>query len=250
MEISAKLIMELRAKTDAGMMDCKKALIATEGNFEEAVDWLRKQGMSAAAKKATRVASEGLVGVRVEGQKAALVEVNSETDFLARNDKFQTLVDNIVKLALDCTDVEQLKLAKYPSSDKNVQEEIAEHVAIIGENMNLRRMKNMSIDEGCIVSYVHNSVTSELGKIAVLVAFSASGDVVEKLGKQIAMHIAAVKPEALTTDQVDSTALEREKRIFSDQARASGKPESIIEKMVEGESENIMKRLFYLSKSL
>lgn len=229
-----ELVKKLREATQAGMMDCKKALVATEGKLEEAIDWLRKQGLSAAAKKSTRVASEGLVGVKVEGKKAALVEVNSETDFLSRNDKFQTLVSNITKIAIDCTDVEQLKTSNYPNSDKNVQEVITEHVAIIGENMNLRRMKNISIEKGSIVSYVHNSVTPELGKIAVLMALSASGEAVEKLGKQIAMHIAAVKPEALTIDQVDPANLEREKQIFSDQARSSGKPESIIEKMVEG----------------
>lgn len=236
-EITASLVKDLREKTGAGMMDCKKALQECGGDFEVAVDWLRKKGLAAAAKKSSRVAAEGLVAVAVAGTKGAVVELNSETDFVARNDKFQTLVNTIVNLELTTgDDLETLKNAAYPDTGRTVVEEIADHVGVIGENMNLRRVAFLSVEQGVVVSYMHNAVVPNLGKIGVLVALESTGDTakLQALGKQIAMHIAAAKPEALTTAEVDADALARERQIFSDQARASGKPDSIIEKMVEG----------------
>ncbi len=236
-EITASLVKDLREKTGAGMMDCKKALQECGGDFEVAVDWLRKKGLAAAAKKSSRIAAEGLVAVAVAGTKGAVVELNSETDFVARNDKFQTLVNTIVNLELTTgDDLETLKNAAYPDTGRTVVEEIADHVGVIGENMNLRRVAFLSVEQGVVVSYMHNAVVPNLGKIGVLVALESTGDAakLQALGKQIAMHIAAAKPEALTTAEVDADALARERQIFSDQARASGKPDSIIEKMVEG----------------
>lgn len=236
-EITASLVKDLREKTGAGMMDCKKALQECNGDFEVAVDWLRKKGLAAAAKKSSRVAAEGLVAAAVSGKKGALVELNSETDFVARNESFQTLVQTIVNLALSTDgDIEALKNASYPGTGRTVTEEVANHVGVIGENMSLRRVVTLSVEQGAVVSYVHNAVVPNLGKIGVLVALesTASSEKLQTLGKQLAMHIAAAKPEALTSAEVDAEALAREKQIFSDQARASGKPDSIIEKMVEG----------------
>jgi elongation factor Ts len=237
-EITAGLVKDLREKTGAGMMDCKKALIENKGDFEASVDWLRKKGLSSAAKKAGRVAAEGLVAVSVSDHTGALIELNSETDFVARNDKFQALAKNIADVALAnlTSDVEQLKKASYPGSGRTIEQEIAEHIAVIGENMNLRRIANVSLSEGLVVNYVHNAIVPNLGKIGVIIGLESSADKTKlaQLGKQLAMHIAANKPEALHSSEVDASALEREKQIFSDQARASGKPDSIIEKMVEG----------------
>ena len=236
-EITAASVKELREKSGAGMMDCKKALVECNGVFEEAVDWLRKKGLSAAAKKSGREAAEGLVAVVVDGYKAAIIELNAETDFVARNDKFQTLARNIVKIALanEKQTAELLKSAKYNDS-QNVSEAITDHIAIIGENMNLRRIDHLHITDGAITSYVHNSISEGLGKIGVLVALESAGDKNKllDLGKKIAMHIAAARPESLDISSVDPTALEHEKVIFAEQARNSGKPENIIEKMVEG----------------
>jgi elongation factor Ts len=236
-EITASLVKDLREKTGAGMMDCKKALTECNGDFEAAVDWLRKKGLAAAAKKAGRVAAEGLVGAIVKGKVGAAVELNSETDFVARNESFQVLVKTVTELALNSDgNIETLKKAAYPDTGRDVEAEIANHVAVIGENMNLRRIAKLQVSNGVVVSYVHNAVVPSLGKIAVLIALesTAAEDKLNTLGKQLAMHIAAAKPEALTTEEVDQEKLAREKAIFSDQARASGKPENIIEKMVEG----------------
>lgn len=236
-EITASLVKDLREKTGAGMMDCKKALLECAGDFEAASDWLRTKGLAAAAKKSSRVAAEGLVAATVSGNTGAIIELNSETDFVARNDQFQALVKAVAELALKSgSDVETLKNAAYPGTGRNVAEEIAHHVGVIGENMNLRRVAVLTVAQGAVVSYVHNAVVPGLGKIAVLVALESTGDnaKLQALGKQLAMHIAAAKPEALTTAEVNADALAREKQIFSEQARASGKPESIIEKMVEG----------------
>lgn len=236
-EITAASVKELREKTGAGMMDCKKALIECKGNMEEAVDWLRTKGLAAAGKKAGRVAAEGLVAVALSGNKGAAIELNSETDFVGRNDKFQALARGIVGVALNVgDDVEKIKAAPYPNSSRDVQGEIVEHIAVIGENMSLRRAALVSVSEGAVVSYVHNATAEGLGKIGVLVALESKGDKekLNALGKQIAMHIAAARPEALQTSDVSTEALDRERAIFSEQARASGKPENIIEKMVEG----------------
>jgi elongation factor Ts len=236
-EITAGLVKELREKSGAGMMDCKKALVECNGNFEESVDWLRKKGLSAAAKKSGREAAEGLVGVLVSGIKAVAIELNAETDFVARNDKFQALVANVIKVALNgSSNVEELRLANYPGTTQTIAEAITDLIAIIGENMNLRRVSHISVNDGVIASYVHNSISEGLGKIGVLVALESTGDKAKllDLGKKIAMHIAAARPESLDISSVSPEGLEREKQIFAEQARNSGKPESIIEKMVEG----------------
>lgn len=233
--ITATLVKTLREKTGAGMMDCKKALTETNGDFENAVDWLRTKGLAAAAKKAGRVAAEGLTAVMVDGTIGAVVEVNSETDFVARNEKFQALVSGIAKLALKASDIEALKNAVMPSG-KSVAEEIVESVATIGENISLRRLEVLKVNSGVVASYIHNLVSEGLGKISVLVALESTADESKllALGKQIAMHIAAARPQSLTIDNLDPAIVGRERDIFSEQARASGKPDSIIEKMVEG----------------
>ncbi|MBP2304041.1 elongation factor Ts [Azospirillum melinis] len=236
-EITASLVKELREKTGAGMMDCKKALNETQGDLEGAVDWLRKKGLAAAAKKSGRVAAEGLVAVATAGTKGAVVEVNAETDFVARNDKFQAFAAKSAELALATGgDVEALKAAAYPGTSHTAQDELTSLIATVGENMNLRRAVTLSVSAGVVVSYVHSAIAPGLGKIGVLVALESTGDAgkLADLGKQIAMHIAAARPDALDIADVDSSSLERERNVLAEQARASGKPEAIIEKMVEG----------------
>lgn len=236
-EISASQVKELREKTGAGMLDCKKALGESGGNIEAAVDWLRKKGLSAAAKKSGRVAAEGLIAVATEGTKAAVIELNAETDFVARNDQFQALAENIAKVALakGTNDAEAIKGAAYPSGG-SVQDAITGAIATIGENMNLRRVATLSVGNGFIATYIHTAIREGLGKIGVLVAVETSSTdaKVKDLGKQIAMHVAAAKPEALTREGVDASLLEREKNVLKEQAIASGKPAEIAEKMVEG----------------
>ncbi|WP_207458508.1 translation elongation factor Ts [Azospirillum sp. SYSU D00513] len=236
-EITAALVKELREKTGAGMMDCKKALNETGGDLEGAVDWLRKKGLAAAAKKSGRVAAEGLVAAATSGTTGALVEVNAETDFVARNDKFQGFAAKVAEIALGTDgDVEVIKQAGYPGAAHSVQDELTSLIATVGENMNLRRAVKLSVASGAVVSYIHSAIAPGLGKIGVLVALESTGaaDKLAELGKQIAMHIAAARPEALDIADVDTSALDRERNVLSDQARASGKPENIIEKMVEG----------------
>ncbi len=233
--ITAALVKDLREKTGAGMMDCKKALTETNGDFENAIDWLRKKGLSAAAKKAGRTAAEGLVAVAVNGVVGAAVEVNSETDFVARNDKFQEMVSGITKLALKAHDLESLKATSMPSG-KTVEEEVIENIATIGENLSLRRVEVLSVSDGVVASYIHNSIADNMGKIAVLVALESTADK-EKLmtlGRQIAMHIAAARPQSLNIESLDQAVVARERDIFFEQSRASGKPDNIIEKMVDG----------------
>ncbi|MBT3239073.1 MAG: elongation factor Ts [Rhodospirillaceae bacterium] len=235
-EITASLVKELRDTSGAGMMDCKKALSETNGNLEEAVDWLRTKGIAGAAKKSGRIASEGLVGVVVDGNRGATVEVNSETDFVARNDEFQGFVTDVSKLALDAGDIDALKAASYPGTDANVETRLTDMIATIGENMNLRRVETLSVDNGVVVSYVHNAINSGLGKIGVLVGLSSDvgADKLEPLGKQLAMHVAAANPQSVSRDDLDPDTLERERQVLIEQARESGKPEEIIEKMIEG----------------
>lgn len=236
-EITAALIKDLREKTGAGMMDCKKALVENNGDFEASVDWLRKKGLAAAAKKSGRTAAQGLVGVKVSGTKGAVIELNSETDFVARNDKFQALVKQVTELAFaNNGNLDTTLEAAYPNTGRNVSNEIAEHVSVIGENMNLRRTAFLQVNQGAVVSYVHNTIVPDMGRIGVLVALESSADQskLQALAKQIAMHIAAAKPDVLTTAEVSQEAVAREKKIFIDQARSSGKPESIIEKMIDG----------------
>jgi elongation factor Ts len=236
-EITAALVKELREKTGAGMMDCKKALAEAAGDLEGAVDWLRKKGLSAAAKKAGRVAAEGLVGVAVEGRTGALVEVNSETDFVARNDKFQALVTTVSKLALATgADVDALKAAGFPATGRTVADELTHLVATIGENLSVRRAAGLAVTTGAVASYMHNALAPGLGKIGVLVALesTAGAEPLSALGRQLAMHIAAANPQALDIQSVDPKALDREREVLREQARVSGKPEAIIDKMVEG----------------
>jgi elongation factor Ts len=236
-EVTATLVKELRDKTGAGMMDCKKALIETAGDIEAASDWLRKKGLAAAAKKAGRIAAEGLVGVLVDGNRGAVVEVNAETDFVARNDTFRDFVRTICKMVLTHgDDVEALKAAPYPETGRTVAEELTHMIATIGENMNLRRAALLSVESGILASYVHNQQEPGLGKIAVLVGLETSGDASQlaRLGRELAMHVAAANPHAVSRDELGPEALERERNILTEQARASGKPEAIIEKMVQG----------------
>lgn len=236
-EITAALVKELREKSGAGMMDCKKALQETGGDIEEAQDWLRKKGLATAAKKSGRTASEGLVGMISDGAKGVVVEINSETDFVARNETFQEFVRNVTKVAMTVDgDLEKLKAADYPGTGRTVEEELTHNIATIGENMNLRRSAGLSVAKGVVAGYLHNKMADDLGKIGVLVALESDGDAaaLEALGKQIAMHVAAARPQWLSTDEVDTEALDRERAVLSDQARASGKPEEIIAKMVEG----------------
>ncbi|MCX7378306.1 MAG: translation elongation factor Ts [Alphaproteobacteria bacterium] len=236
-EITAALVKDLRERTGAGMMDCKKALVENGGDMEAAIDWLRKKGLSNAAKKSGRVASEGLVGVASGPQRAAMVEVNAETDFVARNDTFQNFVAEVARVALAVgEDIEAIKAAPYPGTGRNVGEELTHLVATIGENMNIRRACVLTVSEGAVATYMHSAVKPGLGKIGVLAAVQGPGEiaVLETLGRQIGMHVAATSPEALDTSAVDPAALEREKAVLTEQARASGKPDNIIEKMVEG----------------
>lgn len=235
-EITAASVKELRERTGAGMMDCKKALAENNGEMEAAIDWLRAKGLSAAAKKAGRTAAEGLVGAVVEGNRGALVEVNSETDFVAKNEIFQEFVSNVAKLVLQHgTDVEALGAAHYPGGG-TVQEKLTDNIAKIGENQSLRRAAIVEVGEGAVVSYVHNQVAPGLGKIGVLVGLesSAPAKTLNELGRQIAQHVAAAHPQALDADSLDPALVERERSIAMEKARESGKPENIIEKMVEG----------------
>ncbi len=235
-EITAAAVKELRERTGAGMMDCKKALAETNGDMEAAVDWLRAKGLAAAAKKAGRTAAEGLIGVAVEGTSGAAVEVNSETDFVAKNEQFQDFVRNVARLALTTgSDVEVLGAAQYPGGG-TVAETLTNNIATIGENQSLRRAAVLHVGEGAVVSYVHNAVAPGLGKIGVLVALEsgAPAETLQTLGKQIAMHIAAANPLALDGDSLDPALVERERGIAMEKAKESGKPANIAEKMVEG----------------
>lgn len=236
-EITTLLIKDLREKTGAGMMDCKKALTENAGDLEAAIDWLRKKGLAAAAKKSSRVAAEGLIAVVTSGKSGALVELNAETDFVGRNDKFQALVRGVGQAALKTAsnDVDALKKAAF-GGGRTVEEEITNAIATIGENMNLRRVAYLSVSNGVVANYLHNSTAEGLGKIGVLVALESTGDAskLNELGRQIAMHIAAAKPEALSTADVNPEALIRERQVQKDMAIASGKPAEIAEKMVEG----------------
>ncbi|ODN71140.1 translation elongation factor Ts [Methylobrevis pamukkalensis] len=237
MTISAAQVKDLREKTGAGMMDCKNALKETDGDIEAAIDWLRAKGLSKAAKKAGRVAAEGLVGVAVSGTKAAVVEVNSETDFVARNEAFQTLVRNVAEVAVNVDgDIAAVGAAAYPGKGHSVEAEVKDLVATIGENMTLRRALVLEVEQGVVAPYVHAVVAEGLGKIGVLVALESAGNADElmKLGRQIAMHVAATSPLGVTPDEISEDVIERERAIFSEQARESGKPANIIEKMVEG----------------
>ncbi|HEX8256979.1 MAG TPA: translation elongation factor Ts [Allosphingosinicella sp.] len=235
-EITAANVKELRERTGAGMMDCKKALGETQGDMESAIDWLRTKGLAAAAKKAGRTAAEGLVGVAVAGNRGAVVEVNSETDFVAKSEQFQEFVRTVAGLALTASgNVEGLLAANWPAGG-SVQEKLTSNIATIGENQSLRRAAVLQVSEGVVVSYVHNAAAPGLGKIGVLVALESSGDqaALEALGRQLAMHIAAANPLALTGEELDPTLIERERAIASEKAAESGKPADIVARMVDG----------------
>jgi len=235
--ITAALVKDLREKTGAGMMDCKKALTETDGDLEGAIDWLRKKGLAAAAKKSGRVAAEGLVAVASAPGKAAVVEVNAETDFVARNETFQAFVETVARIALDVGDsIDTLNAAPFPGTGRTVAEELTHLIATIGENMNLRRAKVLTVPKGVVATYMHSALKPGLGKIGVLAAVEGDGEIaaLETLGRQVGMHVAAARPEALDVTAVDPAALEREKVVLTEQARVSGKPDNIIEKMVEG----------------
>lgn len=259
MSISATLVKELREKTGAGMMDCKNALVASNADMEAAVDWLRAKGLAKAAKKAGRVAAEGLVGIASGGTAAAVVEVNSETDFVARNDGFQAIVRDVASVALAGEGtVEAVAAALYPGKAVTVDAEIKEAVATIGEHIALRRARKLSVANGVVAAYVHSAISDGLGKIGVLVAIESAGDKekLTALGRQIAMHVAATNPLALSSDEVDPAVVERERAVYLEQARESGKPQGVIEKMVEGrirkffEESTLLKQAFVINPDL
>ncbi len=237
MALSASIIKDLREKSGAGMMDCKKALIETDGNMEEAIDWLRKKGLSAVAKKSGRIAAEGLIGVTINNNSGAMVEINSETDFVARNELFQNFVKTCSALVLSSkNDIEALQNLPFPNSNRTVNQELANNIATIGENMNIRRVEFLEVSEGALVSYVHNNVADGLGRLGVLVALESKAKINDLLetGKQVAMHIAATSPKSLNIEDLDTEIVDRERQVLIDQAIASGKPKEIAEKMVQG----------------
>ncbi|HET9511741.1 MAG TPA: translation elongation factor Ts, partial [Sphingomonas sp.] len=249
-DITASMVKDLREKSGAGMMDCKKALAENNGDVDAAMDWLRTKGLAAAAKKSSRTAAEGLVGVAVAGTKGAAVEVNSETDFVAKNDQFQAFVSEVTQLALENgEDMDALKAAKT-ASGRTVEEALTNNIATIGENQSLRRVRVLEVSKGAVVPYVHNAAVPGMGKIGVLVALEsdAGADVLEPLGKQIAMHVAAAFPLALDENGLDQDVLERERQIATEKAAESGKPADIIEKMVEGGVKKFAKENALLSQ--
>lgn len=251
-EITAALVKELREKSGAGMMDCKKALTENNGDIEAAIDWLRAKGIAKADKKSGRTAAEGLVGINGAGTSAVVVEVNSETDFVARNDAFQDLVRGVASVAIG-TDgsVDAIGAATYPASGKTVTDTIKDAIAHIGENMTLRRAVKLSVEDGVVATYIHNAVADGLGKLGVLVALKSTGnkDVLSAIGRQVAMHIAATNPLAIRAEEVDAAVAERERNVCIEQSRASGKPDAIIEKMVEGRMRKFFEEVALLSQA-
>ena len=250
--ITAGLIKELRDKTGAGMMDCKAALKENDGDIEAASDWLRTKGIAKADKKASRIAAEGLVGVVSNGASASMVEINSETDFVARNDDFQGMVRTVAKIAGENSgDFDKLSAANYTGSDMDVAGFIKEMVGTIGENMSLRRSAALEVDKGIVASYIHNAIADGLGKIGVLVALESDGDAakLEEIGKQIAMHVAATSPLSLNRDELDPAVIEKERAVLVEQAKDSGKPDNIIEKMVDGRMHKFYQEVVLMSQS-
>ena len=235
--ITAALVKELRDKTGAGMMDCKNALVETNGNIEESVDWLRKKGISGAEKKSARTAADGVVTVSVSENAAALVEINSETDFVSRNPDFQKFAKNVSSIALNSgSNLDELKNAKYLDSGKTVKDALTDLIGLIGENIVIRRTVLFNSSTNILSSYIHGQIDEGLGKIGVILSIESNGDVdkIKELGKKLAMHIAASKPVAISSKDVDPSIIDRERKILIEQAKDSGKPDNIIEKMVEG----------------
>ena len=236
-QITASTVKELREKTGAGMMDCKKALTENAGDMEDAIDWLRTKGLSAAAKKSSRIAAEGLISALSTGTNGVLVEVNAETDFVSRNETFQNFVREITKITLEKgADMEAVLAADYPQTGRNVADQLTDAIATIGENMSLRRAVSLSVSQGVVASYIHAALVPGLGKIGVLVALESDGnpDKLSSLGKNLAMHVAAANPLFLSRSDVDAASLDRERTILTEQAKSEGKPEAIAQKMVEG----------------
>ena len=237
MFLTASMVKELREKSGAGMMDCKKALSENNGQMEEAIDWLRKKGLASVSKKSGRVAAEGLVGINVKNNSGVIIEINSETDFVSRNEIFQNFVKTCAELALSKkSSIEDLKKLPYPGSVRTVDEELANNIATIGENMNIRRLEFLEVSEGGLFSYIHNSTADGLGRLGVLVSLKSKLNVDElsALGKQIAMHVAATSPKSLSIDNLDEQIVNRERQVLIDQAIASGKPKEIADKIVQG----------------
>jgi elongation factor Ts len=251
MSVTAALVKELREKSGAGMMDCKKALTEAGGDMEAAIDWLRAKGIAKADKKSGRTAAEGLIGIKSDGTSAVIVELNSETDFVARNDEFQALINGIAAVAAT-TDgsVEAINAGTYAATGKTVEDTIKDAIGTIGENMALRRSAKLTVNDGVIASYIHNAVTDNLGKHGVLVALESTGDKakLEAIGRQIAMHIAATSPLAVTSDEVDQDVADRERAVFLEQAKESGKPDNIAEKMVEGRMRKFFQEVALMSQ--
>ncbi|MEN3973861.1 translation elongation factor Ts [Emcibacter sp. SYSU 3D8] len=251
-EITAALVKELREKTGAGMMDCKKALTENSGDVEASVDWLRQKGLAAAAKKSGRVAAEGLIGVSVGGNSGAMAEVNSETDFVARNDTFQAFVKTVADLALANEGNQDTVIASgFPNESRTVAEQLTHLIATIGENMAIRRMAALKVNQGVVASYVHNPAAPGLGKIGVIVALESAGDTakLEAFGRQLAMHIAAAAPQSISTDDLDADLVARERQVLVQQARESGRAEEIIEKMVDGRMRKFFEEVVLLSQT-
>jgi len=237
MSLTASMVKELREKSGAGMMDCKKALSENNGQMEDAIDWLRKKGLASVSKKSGRVAAEGLVGINVKNNSGVIIEINSETDFVSRNEIFQNFVKNCGELALSKkSNIEELKKLPYPDSERTVDEELANNIATIGENMNIRRLEFLEVSEGGLFSYIHNSTAEGLGRLGVLVSLKSKLNVDElsALGKQIAMHVAATSPKSLSIDDLDEQIVNRERQVLIDQAITSGKPKEIADKIVQG----------------
>lgn len=251
-EITAAMVKQLREMTGAGMMDCKKALAENNGEMEASIDWLRAKGISKADKKSGRTAAEGLIGIAGAGHKAVVVEVNSETDFVARNDSFQDIVRGVANVALT-TDgsVDAIAAATYPATGKSVTDTIKDAIATIGENMALRRAALLEVEHGVVATYIHNAAGDGIGKLGVLVALKSLGDkaVLTSIGRQVAMHIAATNPLAIRAEEVDAAVAERERAIFIEQARESGKPDAIIEKMVDGRMRKFFEEVALLSQA-
>lgn len=250
--ITAATVKELRDKTGAGMMDCKAALNETKGDMEAAVDWLRAKGLAKAAKKAGRVAAEGLIGLATKGKEAALVEVNSETDFVARNETFQEMVRTIAADAIAAKgDIDKLSNAKYGGGKATVADQVKELIGSIGENMSLRRSAYLGVKQGTVASYMHNVLSPGLGKIGVIVALQSSGneDALNAFGKQVAMHIAAANPQSINVGSLDPALIERERAVLTEQAKESGKPAAVIEKMVEGRIRKFYEEVVLLSQA-
>ena len=251
-QITAALVKQLRDKTGAGMMDCKKALTETDGELEAAVDWLRKSGLAQAARKAGRTAAEGLIGMATAPGKAAMVEINAETDFVARNADFQAVVREVARIALDCEgDLERLSAASYPGAGRTVAEEVTNLVATIGENIQLRRTVVLSTPAGVVGDYIHMPTAEGLGRLGVLIAVEseAPAESLERPAHELAMHIAAASPQAVSRDSLDQTMVERERGVLAEQARAEGKPEKIIEKMVEGRLRKFFEEVVLLEQT-